>query len=124
MMSKILDEHRPPAAPPPAEEGTPLAEHPLGALSREDLDLIMALVIESGSLKGLAKRYGVSYPTIRGRVDRVIERLEAILEGRPRSPLNELLGDLVERGRLSASIAERILKLSRESVGPRAEGSV
>ena len=84
-------------------------DHPLMSLDQEDLDLIMALVLEGGSLKGLAARYGVSYPTIRTRLDRVIARLNELLEGRRPDPLRELLADLVERGELNGSTARRIL---------------
>ena len=84
-------------------------DHPILSLDPEDLDLIMALVLEGSSLKGLAARYGVSYPTIRTRLDRVIARLNEILEGRRPDPLRELLANLVERGELSGSTARRIL---------------
>ena len=84
-------------------------DHPILSLDPEDLDLIMALVLEGSSLKGLAARYGVSYPTIRARLDRVITRLNEILEGRQPDPLRELLADLVERGELNGSTARRIL---------------
>ncbi len=84
-------------------------DHPILSLDPEDLDLIMALVLEGSSLKGLAARYGVSYPTIRARLDRVIARLNEILEGRRPDPLRELLADLVERGELNGSTARRIL---------------
>ena len=84
-------------------------EHPLFSLDREDLDLITALVLEGSSLKGLAARYGVSYPTIRGRFDRVIGRLTQATEGRTPDPLRELVADLVERGELTGSAARRIL---------------
>ena len=84
-------------------------DHPILSLDPEDLDLIMALVLEGSSLKGLAARYGVSYPTIRTRLDRVIARLNEILEGRQPDPLRELLADLVERGELNGSTARRIL---------------
>ena len=82
--------------------------HPLHQLAREDLDLVTELTLQSGSLKALAESYGVSYPTIRGRLDRVIERLRAAVEGRPRDPLGELLADLVERGELSVASARAI----------------
>ena len=84
-------------------------DHPILSLDPEDLDLIMALVLEGSSLKGLAARYGVSYPTIRARLDRVIARLNEILEGRQPDQLRELLADLVERGELNGSTARRIL---------------
>ncbi len=91
--------------------------HPLGRLPREDLDLIMELVRKSGSLKDLSTTYGVSYPTIRTRLDKVIERLEAILAGRKPDPVAELLATLVERGEITPSAARSI----RDAVRPREE---
>jgi hypothetical protein len=89
-------------------------DHPLAALPREDLDLITELVLRSGSLKDLAEAYGVSYPTIRLRLDRVIERLQAGVNGKAIDPMNELLARLVERGEMSASGARAVRDLSRK----------
>ena len=88
--------------------------HPLLSLDQEDLDLIMALVLEGSSLKGLARRMGVSYPTIRSRLDRVINRLRQALEGREPDPLREMLADLVDRGQLNGNLARRILNVADE----------
>ena len=88
-------------------------DHPLVGLPREDLDLITELVLQSGSLKGLAASYGVSYPTIRNRVDKVIDRLSKLIAGTPPDPLVELLGDLVERGELTISGARAVRDLVR-----------
>jgi hypothetical protein len=90
------------------------APHPLTRLVREDLDLITELVLQSGSLKGLAKAYGVSYPTIRQRLDKVIDRLRDLVEGREPDPLAELLARLVERGELPASTAREVRDLARQ----------
>jgi hypothetical protein len=89
-------------------------ESPLTRLPREDLELITELVLQSGSLKGLAKAYGVSYPTIRGRLDKVIERLRGLIEGRVPDPVSDLLASLVERGELSTGGARRLQELIRE----------
>lgn len=96
--------------------GSANGDHPLVALPREDLDLITELVLKSGSLKDLAAAYGVSYPTIRGRLDRVIERLRSSVEGRARDPVSELLAGMVERGELSVSGARSIRDLVREQI--------
>ncbi len=93
---------------------SPLDTHPLRALPREDLDLIVALVLRSGSLKDLATEYGVSYPTIRARLDRVIERLGAAVEGKKQDPLSELLATLVERGEMSVSAARVVRDAARK----------
>ena len=100
-----------------------MAGHPLLALPREDLDLVVELVLQSGSLKGLAESYGVSYPTIRGRLDRVIERLRAIVAGRSPDEMTELLAALVERGELSASGARRIREAVRRDGAAKGGGS-
>ncbi len=90
-------------------------EHPLLALPREDLDLITELVLRSGSLKGLAEAYSVSYPTIRTRVDRVISRLRETIEGRQPDELTELLATLLERGEITASAARRVRDTARQA---------
>jgi hypothetical protein len=93
------------------EKQNNLADHVLGTLPREDLDLIVELVLRSGSLKDLATAYGVTYPTIRLRLDRVIERLQAGVSGKQPDPLKELLARLVERGEMSASGARSVRDL-------------
>lgn len=90
-------------------------DHPLLSLPAEDLDLITELVLQSGSLKGLAKVYGVSYPTIRNRLDRTIARLRDAVDGRTPDPLTNLLAALVERGELSAGGARAVRDLVRNN---------
>lgn len=100
----------------------PGPNHPLTTLPREDLDLIMELVLQSGSLKGLAASYSVSYPTIRARLDRTIERLQEILGGRTPDPVASLLAELVERGELSVSGARRLRDTIRTDPAPGTPG--
>lgn len=45
-------------------------------LELEDISFIKKLVIASGSLKDLAKEYDVTYPTIRVRMDKLIEKIK------------------------------------------------
>ena len=89
-------------------ESSPFRDHALAGLAREDLDLIMELVLNSGSLKELAVSFGVTYPTIRLRLDRVIERLRARIDGRVPDPLSEVLARLIERGEISSSAARTV----------------
>lgn len=96
---------------------TTLSSHPLGQLPREDLDLIAELVLRSGSLKDLAGAYGVSYPTIRARLDKTIERLRAAAQGQRADPMSELLASLLERGELSFGAARAIRELARRQNG-------
>ncbi len=83
----------------------------LGDLPDEDQDLIVQLVLCSGSLKDLAAAYDVSYPTIRTRLDRVIGRLKASINGRKPDPLSELLVRLVERGEMTVGGARQVKEL-------------
>ncbi|MDH4063190.1 MAG: DUF2089 domain-containing protein [Acidobacteriota bacterium] len=47
-------------------------------LEDEDLSFIKRFVLASGSLKDLASVYGISYPTIRLRLDRLIEKVKLL----------------------------------------------
>ena len=57
-----------------------MAAHPVPhwilALDNEDLKFIKNFVLHSGSLKEIAKLYEVSYPTVRLRLDRLIEKIK------------------------------------------------
>ncbi len=45
-------------------------------LNEEDQSFVRRFVLASGSLKELARVYGVSYPTVRLRLDRLIQKIE------------------------------------------------
>src|SRR5713101_2101566 len=90
--------------------------HPLLALSETDLEFVLRLVLASGSLKELAQAYGVSYPTIRVKLNQLIARLQAILDERPPDPMAELLADLIEKGELTPSAARAALELHRKEL--------
>ena len=50
----------------------------LEQLSDEDASFIKRFVVASGSLKDLAKAYRISYPTVRLRLDRLIEKIKVL----------------------------------------------
>ncbi|MYN67352.1 MAG: DUF2089 domain-containing protein [Acidobacteria bacterium] len=52
----------------------------LSRLGSEDQQFALAFILRSGSLKEMARLYGVSYPTVRNRLDDLIARLSAIIE--------------------------------------------
>ena len=45
-------------------------------LAEEDLAFIKKFILASGSLKEVAGVYGVTYPTVRLRLDRLIQKIE------------------------------------------------
>ncbi|MCI8813539.1 MAG: DUF2089 domain-containing protein, partial [Oscillibacter sp.] len=48
----------------------------LADLEDEDAAFIKKFVLSSGSLKEVAALYGVSYPTVRLRLDRLIQKIK------------------------------------------------
>ena len=46
------------------------------ALEQEDATFLKNFVLKSGSLKEIAKIYGVTYPTVRLRLDKLIQKIE------------------------------------------------
>ena len=47
----------------------------LSALEAEDLVFIKKFILASGSLKEMARQYDVTYPTVRLRLDRLIQKI-------------------------------------------------
>lgn len=77
-------------------------------LNREDLDFVLEFVRSSGSLKEMGKLLGLSYPTVRNRLNEIIERLAAPphdIEAERRRILDE-----VAKGELSVKEGARRLK--------------
>ncbi|AMO85333.1 hypothetical protein B857_03877 [Solibacillus isronensis B3W22] len=50
------------------------------SLEKDELEFIKKFVINSGSLKEVAKLYDVSYPTVRVKLDRLIEKIKLSVE--------------------------------------------
>ncbi len=48
----------------------------MAQLEEEDVAFIKRFVLASGSLKQIAGEYGVTYPTVRLRLDRLIQKIE------------------------------------------------
>ena len=46
------------------------------ALDKESLEFIRKFILNSGSLKEISKIYGVSYPTVRTKLDKLIKKIE------------------------------------------------
>ena len=78
-------------------------ETALSHLEEADQEFVIRFMLASGSLKDMVAGYGVSYPTIRTRVDRAISRLAELRRGQPVSPLRELFAKLVEKGEVGHS---------------------
>ena len=62
----------------------------LSELEEEDLVFIRRFLLASGSLKEIAKQYGVTYPTVRLRLDRLIQKIK-MSEDREKDPYISLV---------------------------------
>lgn len=86
-------------------------------LDDSDLQLIRRLVLASGSLKQLAADYDVSYPTIRGRVDALIERMRLLDANKEDDALEAKIRLMVASSEMDISIGKELLKLHRGTKG-------
>src|SRR5687767_1437398 len=79
-----------------------------GVLDEEDWAFLRRFLLSSGSLKALAEAYGISYPTIRGRLDRLIAKVQAAEEAKAADPFERKLRVLVADAKVSASLAKEL----------------
>ncbi|HEY1684078.1 MAG TPA: DUF2089 family protein [Tepidisphaeraceae bacterium] len=80
----------------------------LGSLPVEHQRFIEMFVLAGGNLKEIAEQVGVSYPTIRSRLDKVIEALRGQI-AKTRQVKGNLL-DAVSPNRAGAEEAARLIK--------------
>lgn len=79
-------------------------------LSEEDLAFLKRFLLASGSLKAVAEAYGISYPTVRLRLDRLIQKVQILDEQDVPSEFERMLRLLVADGRLDLPTKNLILK--------------
>jgi len=82
---------------------------PLANLSAEDQVFVMAFVRCSGSIKEMEQMFGISYPTVKNRINRIAQQLEFV-EIIKLSPQEDVISEL-ERGDITAD--EAIRRLSK-----------
>jgi hypothetical protein len=80
----------------------------LANLPIEHQRFIEIFILASGSLKEIAEQTGVSYPTVRSRLDKVIAALREEI-GRTQTTKGSIL-DAVNEGKLSAEAAAKLIK--------------
>lgn len=82
----------------------------LATLRYEDQVFVGEFVRCHGSIKHMEGAFGVSYPTIKNRLNRIAERLQLVqIESEPATEPADGVLDLLERGEISAEeAAERL----------------
>jgi hypothetical protein len=86
-------------------------------LSEEDLVFLKRFVLASGSLKELAQVYEVSYPTIRLRVDRLIQKIKVLDSQDISSVFERILRARFAEGKVDAETLKALLAAHREEMG-------
>jgi hypothetical protein len=84
-------------------------------LEEEDQQFIKRLVLASGSLKELAELYEVSYPTLRLRLDRLIERIRVLDAPASNDPFHAKIRLLVADGEISPKVGKELLHIHKSS---------
>lgn len=83
-------------------------------MSNDDLNFIRLFVIHSGSLKDLSREYGVSYPTIRHKLDLIIKKLN-LSDVEFDTFRNQMMQLVIER-KLDFDTANRVINLHEKTV--------
>ncbi|XID94868.1 DUF2089 family protein [Paenibacillaceae bacterium WGS1546] len=80
----------------------------LASLDDEDLNFIKKFILSSGSLKEVAGIYGVTYPTVRLRLDRLIQKIQ-IAEDTTNDPYVSLIKKLAVNEKLDLDTAKILI---------------
>lgn len=78
-------------------------------LEEEDLAFIKRFILLSGSLKDLADIYQVSYPTLRLRLDRLIQKIKILDSQKIEDNFERLLRAQFAAGKLEAGAFKQLL---------------
>jgi len=79
------------------------------SLEPDDLMFLKRFALYSGSLKDLANFYGITYPTIRLRLDRLIEKIKAG-DSETADPFVEEVRQMAIDDLFSVDTAKRLIK--------------
>ena len=82
----------------------------MSELSEEDWLFIRRFILASGSLKELAQQYGISYPTLRIRMDRLIEKVRILEDPIAKTSFHRKVKLLVSEGKLDPGVARSLIK--------------
>ena len=92
----------------------------MSELEDQDLTFIKKFVLASGSLKEVAALYGVSYPTVRLRLDRLIQKIR-LTETAEADPYVSLVKRLAVDDKLDVDTARLLITEYRRQNGKEVE---
>lgn len=85
-------------------------------LDDEDISFIKNFIMSSGSLKEIAKQYEVTYPTVRLRLDRLIQKIQ-INDQTENEPYVALIKRLAVNDKLDFDTAKILITEFKKSKG-------
>ena len=80
----------------------------MAELDEEDVAFIRRFLLASGSLKEVAGEYGVSYPTVRLRLDKLIQKIE-LADQQEEEPFTAFIKGLAVDSRIDVETAKQII---------------
>jgi len=78
-------------------------------LADEDFQFIKRLLLASGSLKDVAQQYEISYPTVRIRLNRLIEKAQILDSEKPKTNFHKTVRIMVAEGKLDITTAKQLI---------------
>lgn len=85
-------------------------------LEDEDISFIKRFILASGSLKEIAKQYDVTYPTVRLRLDRLIQKIQ-ITEDAESEPYVSLIKRLALNDKIDFETAKILVSEYKKEKG-------
>ena len=85
-------------------------------LEDEDVTFVKKFLLASGSLKEMARQYGVTYPTVRLRLDRLIQKIK-LSEGTEKEPYIALIKQLALNDKLDFETAKLLISEYKKAKG-------
>ena len=86
------------------------------ALEEEDAAFLKNFLMKSGSLKDIAKLYGVSYPTVRLRLDKLIQKVSLSAQ-KEEEPFLAFIKGLAVDARIDLETAKMIMEKYKKEKG-------
>lgn len=88
----------------------------MAGLDDEDLAFVKKFLLASGSLKEIAGQYGVTYPTVRLRLDKLIQKIQ-ISEDTAAEPYVALVKRLAIQEKLDFETAKLLISEYKKTKG-------
>ena len=86
------------------------------ALEPEDVTFLKKFVLKSGSLKEIARLYEVSYPTVRLRLDKLIQKIE-VNDKKEEEPFSAFIKGLAVDSKIDLETAKLIIDKYKQEKG-------